>query len=102
MELIRAAAIRLTVLAIRPANEIDVVSSILPWLANVRSGVKSRPHRHLAKRFAPQTEQSADVDDERQGDWHYGPRGVLKIRFGISLLRCRIQIDFGGNNGKLD
>ena len=27
---------------------------------------------------------------------------VLKIRFGISLLTRRIQIDFGGNNGKLD
>jgi hypothetical protein len=27
---------------------------------------------------------------------------VLKIRFGISLLSRRIQIDFGGNNGKLD
>jgi hypothetical protein len=42
------------------------------------------------------------VNDERHGDWHYGPRGVLKIRFGISLLTCRIQIDFGGNNGELD
>jgi hypothetical protein len=42
------------------------------------------------------------VNDERHGDWHYGPRGVLKIRVGISLLTCRIQIDFGGNNGKLD
>jgi hypothetical protein len=27
---------------------------------------------------------------------------VLKIRFAISLLTRRIQIDFGGNNGKLD
>ena len=27
---------------------------------------------------------------------------VLKIRFGISLVTRRIQIDFGGNNGKLD
>jgi hypothetical protein len=25
-----------------------------------------------------------------------------KIRFGMPLLRCRIRIDLGGNNGNLD